>query len=115
MKATVKELKNALANNKSTFIGIVRAPWTLEEITAKLTDFLDINKRGLVEVRTAKKVQSNAVQFNNDSWIYFNDKTVKKSVEKATYTDGALYAFYEWYDKDCCTVMVYYVYNQIEF
>ena len=115
MKATIKEFKNALANNRSTFIGIVRKPWTLDEITAKLTDFLDINKRGIVEVRTPKKVQSNAIQFNNDSWMYFDDKTVKKSVEKATYTDGTLYAFYEWYDEDYCTVMVYYVYNHIEF
>ena len=111
MKATVKELKNALANNRSTFLGIVRTPWTLDEITAKLTDFLDVNKRGFVEIRTAKKVQSNAVQFNNDSWLYFNDKAIKKAVEKAIYTDGTLYVFYEWYDKDYCTVMVYYVYN----
>lgn len=115
MKAAIKEFKNALANNKSTFIGIVRKPWTIDEITAKLTDFLDINKRGIVEMRTAKKVQSNAIQFNNDSWIYFDNKTVKKAVEKATYIDGTLYAFYQWHEEEYCTVMVYYVYNHIEF
>ena len=113
MKVTIKEFKNALANNKSTFLGVIYTPWTLEEIIVRIANFLDINKRGFVEVRTAKKVQTNAIQFNNNSWIYFDDKTVKKSVEKATYTDGTLYAFYEWYDDNYCTVMVYYVYNQI--
>ena len=115
MKASIKEFKNALANNKSTFLGVIHTPWTLDEIAVRIANFLDINKRGIVEVRAAKKVQSNAIQFNNDSWIYFDDKTVKKSVEKATYTDGTLYAFYEWHNEDYCTVMVYYVYNQIEF
>ena len=111
MEATIKEFKNALANNKSTFLGVIRTPWTLDEIAVRIANFLDINKRGFVEVRTAKKVQSNAIQFNNDSWLYFNDKAIKKAVEKATYTDGTLYAFYQWHDENCCTVMVYYVYN----
>ena len=111
MKVAIKEFKNALANNKSTFLGVIRTPWTLDEIAARIANFLDINKRGFVEVRTAKKVQSNAIQFNNDSWLYFNDKATKKAVEKAIYTDGTLYAFYQWHDENCCTVMVYYVYN----
>lgn len=79
-RITKKAFIELLANNKSVFIGAINnKPEELHEFienAVKSITIKDTNER-----RTIKKVQSNAVQFSNDSWLYFDgagEKTYHK-------------------------------------
>lgn len=70
-RITKKEFIKLLSENKSIFIGSLppreKEPFEMIEKIAK--EFCPTEKSIR---RTVKKVQSNAICFNNDSWLYFD-------------------------------------------
>ena len=82
-KITMKAFKEGLINNKSQLVDVLRLK---ESLTDSLLNRLekDISKLPSTiqrEFRQVAKVQSNALKFNNDSWLYF-DQIAEKNYYK---------------------------------
>ena len=75
-RITKKAFIDLLKNNKSVFIGAINNKHEdLHEFIENAVKTIEIRESD--ERRTIKKIQTNAVQFSNDSWLYFDGEGEK--------------------------------------
>lgn len=92
MKITQKKAKEILISKKNLLLDIQNKKVQIENIN--INNVNEIVKSKKDELRTCKKIQTNAIMFDNQSWIYFDDG------KKEYYNNGnILIIIYVWYDE----------------
>lgn len=75
-RITKKEFINELSNRESVLLGSWMNLKEDSQITTKLINAL-FNFNGQPKItRKATKIQSNAIQFDSGSWLYYNDVSI---------------------------------------
>lgn len=111
-KITKKQFVELLTNNKSIFLGAINnKPNELHEIISNAVKNFSPDEQD--ERRTVKKVQTNAIQFTDGSWLYF-DGTGEKTYHKVgnviyqqTQIDYSKDSACSWDDIAYCAVIYY--------
>lgn len=80
-RITKKEFINELSNKENALLGSWMNLKEDSPMTTKLVNTLFEFDKQPTCMRKPYKIQSNAIQFDNDSWLYFNDIS-KVTIEK---------------------------------
>lgn len=70
-KITKKEFRETMENNSSTFVSVVR-DWSRQRIQDGIDNLSPNRVKQIPERRHVKKKQTNGIQFNNGSWLRFD-------------------------------------------
>lgn len=92
-KITKKEFINELCNNESVRLcSFVNMDEALSiKVMQSLYNTTEVSQKS--EVRTVTRKQTNAIKFNDGSWLYFND------IKKCLKHNNVILSFNERYDK----------------
>jgi predicted methyltransferase len=80
-KITQKEFKRLLTEKQNCLIGVKSAKNKIENLEDIILNF-DLTQIKQENFRTVKKVQTNALQFSNNSWLHFDNLAQEKSYYK---------------------------------
>lgn len=111
-RITKKEFINELSNRENALLGSWMNLKEDSPMTIKLVNALFEFDKQPTRVRKPYKIQSNAIQFDSDSWLYFND------ISKCYRHNNILITIKERYDNwnEChvCDIMSYWVGDKVE-